>query len=117
MLVLVLSYFLASIVGGHAFATRGVSLILGKPVNFEYVAHSLEIAPPLFHIYYTLFGASALFHGSYGMLRAASIFKIQIPEAIKPTKPLFWGLLGVGLAGIISTVFFISQKKKMLNFE
>lgn len=59
-------YFLLLVIFGHVAAVRGPSLLLGFFPGFEGVSFSLWWMPGYFYVYYTLFGASALYHGLNG---------------------------------------------------
>jgi succinate dehydrogenase/fumarate reductase cytochrome b subunit len=63
-------YALLAVIFGHVLATRGPSLALGFHPGFAGIAFSLWWLPGVFFVYYTLFGAAALYHGLNGTLLA-----------------------------------------------
>jgi succinate dehydrogenase/fumarate reductase cytochrome b subunit len=66
----VTGYALLAVIFGHVAATRGPSLALGFHPGFAGISFSLWWLPGVFFVYYTLFGAAALYHGINGTLLA-----------------------------------------------
>jgi len=97
-------YFLATFVGGHFLATRGIDLIFNSKPDFSLISFSISKWGFLFYPYYFLLASCGLYHLSYGLIQSARTFQIKVPSFLSERSNLFWGLIGIGIAASFSSV-------------
>jgi succinate dehydrogenase/fumarate reductase cytochrome b subunit len=93
-------YVLLTVIFGHVLAVRGPSLFYDFFPGFAGVSFSLWWMPAWFGFYYTVFGASALYHGINGTLLALLAFGGRLFPIADPTQNDYarmWEALGVDL--------------------
>jgi succinate dehydrogenase/fumarate reductase cytochrome b subunit len=94
-------YFLLLVIFGHVAAVRGPSLVYGFFPGFAGISFSLAWVPGYFYAYYTLFGASALYHGINGTLLALHALGWRRDTSIPGGRLGLWAPVGVGSALVL----------------
>ena len=94
-------YVLLAVIFGHVLAVRGPSLVCGFFPGFAGVSFSLWWMPGWFPLYYTLFGASALYHGINGTLLALHALGLRSSTSIPGGWLGLWAPVGLGTALVV----------------
>lgn len=94
-------YVLLAVIFGHVLAVRGTSLAYGFFPGFAGVSFSLWWMPGWFYLYYTLFGASALYHGINGTLLALYALGLRGDTSIPGGRLGLWAPVGLGTAVLV----------------
>lgn len=91
-------YYLFAVIWGHVLAVRGPSLFSDFHPGFAGVSFSLWWIPALFYPYYALFSIAALYHGTNGLMLAASVFGRPLPKAWRTGWGFWVPIVGTGVA-------------------
>jgi succinate dehydrogenase/fumarate reductase cytochrome b subunit len=94
-------YALLAVIFGHVLAVRGPSLVYGFFPGFAGVSFSLWWMPGWFYLYYTLFGASALYHGINGTLLALHALGLRSSTSIPGGRLGLLAPVGLGSALLV----------------
>jgi len=94
-------YFLLLVIFGHIAAVRGPSLVLDFFPGFAGVSFSLWWMPGVFYVYYTLFGASALYHGVSGSLLALHALGLRRDASLPGGRVALLAPVAVGTALVV----------------
>ena len=97
----VTGYALLAVIFGHVLAVRGPSLVYGFFPGFAGVSFSLWWMPGWFYVYYTLFAASALYHGVNGALLALHALGLRGDTSIPGGRFGLWAPVGLGSALVV----------------
>jgi len=89
-------YALLTVIFGHVLAVRGLPLAYGFFPGFAGVSFSLWWLPAVFHPYYILFAASALYHGINGTLLALYALGLRGDTSIPGGRLGLWAPVGLG---------------------
>ncbi len=102
--------FLLLVVFGHVAAVRGPSLVYDFFPGFAGVSFSLWWMPGVFAVYYTLFGASALYHGLNGTWLALHALGLRRDASVPGGRPALVAPVAAGVALLVLALLAFSGR-------
>lgn len=88
-------------IGGHVFATRGSSLVMGVFPGFDAIAFTMVWQPAYFIPYYAVFASAALYHMVHGLGLALPRLGLRGGRGVSALVP---GVVGIGAVLLVLAV-------------